>query len=190
MQRFKLNGKQFKIQNLSCAGSAPKVRLKIQNGKGLIYALVAVFTCLLLTCNFSLAATTEAKHYTELQLPPLPEIKLPKYERFVLQNGLVVYLMEDHELPLVNGTAFVRTGNRLEPLQKVGLAGFTGAVMRTGGTKQHSPDQLNEILEQRAASVETSIGEASGNATFDALSEDLETVFGLFAEVLRSPVFA
>lgn len=180
----------FKIQNLSCGGSAPKVRLKIQNGKRLIYALVGVFACLLLTCNFSLAATTEAKHYTELQLPPLREIKLPKYERFVLQNGLVVYLMEDHELPLVNGTAFVRTGNRLEPQQKVGLAGFTGAVMRTGGTKKHSADELNEILEQRAASVESSVGEASGSASFDALSEDLETVFGLFAEVLRSPVFA
>ncbi|MDF5736672.1 MULTISPECIES: M16 family metallopeptidase [unclassified Nostoc] len=183
MQRFKVKGKRqivFKIQNL---------KSKIKNGKGLIYALVTVFTCLLLTCNFSLAATAEAKHYTELQLPPLPEIKLPKYERFVLQNGLVVYLMEDHELPLVNGTAFVRTGNRLESQQKVGLAGFTGAVMRTGGTKKHSPDQLNEILEQRAAAVETSIGEASGHASFDALSEDLETVFGLFAEVLRSPVF-
>jgi zinc protease len=174
MQRYKVKGKQFKIQK----------------SQRLIYALVAVFTCLFLSCNFSLAATAEAKHYTELQLPALPEIKLPKYERFVLQNGLVVYLMEDHELPLVNGTAFVRTGNRLEPLEKVGLAGFTGAVMRTGGTKEHSADQLNEILEQRAASVETSISEASGSASFDALSEDLETVFGLFAEVLRSPVFA
>ncbi|HYX12814.1 MAG TPA: insulinase family protein, partial [Nostoc sp.] len=101
MQRYKVKGKKFKIQN----------------GKRLIYALVGVFACLLLTCNFSLAATAEAKHYTELQLPALPEIKIPKYERFVLQNGLIVYLMEDHELPLVNGTAFVRTGNRLEPRQ-------------------------------------------------------------------------
>lgn len=177
MQRYKVKGKKRMV-------------FKIQNGKGFIYTLVAVFACLLLTCNFSLAATAQAKHYSELQLPPLPEIKLPKYERFVLQNGLVVYLMEDHELPLVNGTAFVRTGNRLEPLEKVGLAGFTGAVMRTGGTKQHSADQLNEILEQRAASVEVGIAEASGSASFDALREDLETVFGLFAEVLRSPVFA
>ncbi|WP_230968169.1 M16 family metallopeptidase [Nostoc sp. WHI] len=165
-------------------------QFKIKNGKGLIYVLVAVFVCLLLTCNFSLAATAEAKHYNELQLAPLPEIKLPKYERFVLQNGLVIYLMEDHELPLVKGTALVRTGSRLEPQQKVGLAGFTGAVMRTGGTKNHSPDELNEILEQRAAEVETNIGEASGTASFDALSEDLETVFELFTQVLRSPVFA
>ncbi|MBH8574012.1 insulinase family protein [Nostocaceae cyanobacterium CENA369] len=163
---------------------------QIQRSQRLIFILIAAFAFLLLTFNFSLAATAEAKYYTELKFAPLPEIKLPKYERFVLQNGLVVYLIEDRELPLVNGTALVRTGSRLEPADKVGLAGFTGAVMRTGGTKQHSPDELNQILEQRAASVETSIGEASGGASFEALSEDLETVFGLFVEVLREPVFA
>jgi zinc protease len=177
MQRYKVKGKR-------------QIGFKIQKSKRLLSALVIAFAFLLFTFNFSLAATAEAKHYTELQLAPLAEIKLPKYERFVLQNGLVVYLMEDHELPLVNGTALIRTGSRVEPLEKVGLADFTGEVMRTGGTKKHSPDKLNEILEQRAAAVETNIGEATGNASFQALSEDLEMVFGLFAEVLREPVFA
>lgn len=163
------------------------MKFKIQNR--LVFALVAAFAFLLVTFNFSLAATAGAKYYTEIKFTPLPEIKLPKYERFVLQNGLVVYLMEDHELPLVSGTALVRTGSRLEPGDKVGLAGFTGAVMRAGGTQKHSPDELNEILEQRAASVETSIGEGAGSASFEALSEDLDTVFGLFAEVLRQPLF-
>ncbi|GBE95026.1 peptidase M16 domain-containing protein [Nostoc cycadae WK-1] len=166
------------------------MKFKISNARRLIYVVMFAFAFLLLTFDFSLAATTAAKHYTELKLPALPAVKLPKYERFVLKNGLVVYLVEDHELPLVSGSALVRTGSRWEPGEKVGLAGLTGAVMRTGGTKKHSPDELNEILEQRAASVETSIGEGSGNASFDALSEDTETVLGLFAEVLREPVFA
>ncbi|BCL35518.1 M16 family metallopeptidase [Nostoc sp. MS1] len=165
-------------------------QFKMGKGKRLIYGLVAVFAFLTVTFNFSLSATAAAKHYTQLQFAPLPEIKLPKYERFVLQNGLVVYLMEDHELPLIGGTAMVRTGSRWEPADKVGLAALTGVVMRTGGTKQRSGDDLNQILEQRAASVEVSIGEASGSASFDSLTEDTETVFGLFAEVLREPVFA
>jgi len=162
---------------------------KNQKRQRFLIAFVLAFAFLLLTFDFSLAATA-AKHYTDLQLPALPAVKLPKYERFVLRNGMVVYLMEDHELPLVNGTALVRTGSRWEPAEKVGLAGLTGTVMRTGGTKKHSPDELNEMLEQRAASVETSIAEGSGSASFEALSEDVETVFGLFAEVLREPVFA
>ena len=172
---------QFKIQN---------AKFKMQNSKRLIYVLVAVFAFLTVTFNFSLTATAAAKHYTELQFAPLPEIKLPKYERYVLQNGLVVYLMEDHELPLVGGTAMVRTGSRWEPADKVGLAGFTAGVMRTGGTKRHSPDNLNEILEERAASVEVNINEAAASASFESLTEDVDTVFGLFAEILQEPVFA
>ncbi|MBW4614595.1 MAG: insulinase family protein [Desmonostoc vinosum HA7617-LM4] len=167
-----------------------RMKFKIKDGKRLVYALVVAFAFLAFTFNFSWAAAAAAKHYTELQLAPLPEIKVPKYERFVLQNGLVVYLMEDHELPLVNGTAIIRTGSRWEPLEKVGLADLVGTVLRTGGTNKHSPDELNQMLEQRAAAVETSISEAAGNASFQALSEDVETVFGLFAEVLREPAFA
>jgi zinc protease len=163
---------------------------KIQNGRRLIFAFLVACAFLLVTFNFSPVATAAAKHYTELEFAPIAEIKLPKYERLVLRNGLIVYLMEDHELPLVSGTALIRTGSRWEAGDKVGLAGLTGTVMRTGGTQKHSPDELNEILEQRAAAVETNIGEGAGSASFDSLSDDVETVFGLFAEVLREPVFA
>ena len=136
------------------------------------------------------AAASPAKHYTELTFPPLPELQLPEYERFQLDNGLVVYLMEDHELPLASGMALFRTGDRWEPADRVGLASLTGSVMRTGGTTQHPPDRLNQFLEQRAASVETGIDTASGSASFDALSEDLEEVFKVFAEVIQQPAFA
>lgn len=166
-----------------------KLKFSLKFSKSWRFILAFVVACLF-TFNFSWVATAAAKHYTDLQFTPLSEVKLPKYERFVLDNGLVVYLMEDHELPLVSGTTLVRTGSRWEPSDKTGLAEITGSVMRTGGTIKHSADELNEILEQRAATVETSIGEAVGSASFDSLSEDLETVFGLFAEVLREPAFA
>ena len=89
-----------------------------------LYSLLVCFVLVGLLCfgvyNTSWAATA-AKHYTELQLPPLPQVKIPKYERYVMNNGMVVYLMEDHELPLVSGSAIVRTGDRFEPTDKVGL---------------------------------------------------------------------
>jgi zinc protease len=86
-------------------------------------------------------STNEAKPYNQLQLPPLPKIKIPKYDRYQLKNGLVVYLVEDHGLPLVSGSAVLRTGSRFEPSNKVGLAGIVGTVMRSGGTKQHTADE-------------------------------------------------
>ncbi|MGL6345195.1 MAG: M16 family metallopeptidase, partial [Waterburya sp.] len=142
--------------------------------------------------SFSIHITAIAdtpKHYTELEFAPLPEIQLPEYKRYELDNGMVVYLLEDRDLPLISGTAVIRTGTRFEPANKVGLAQLTGTVMRSGGTKNHSPDELNLILEQKAASIETGIDITSGNASFETLTEDLDTVLPLFSEVLRQPAF-
>ncbi len=156
----------------------------------LVFTFIVVPLVILLLTLVLPASAETAKHYTDLKLAPAPEVKVPDYSRFELKNGMVVYLMEDHELPLVSGTALIRTGDRFEPSSKVGLAGLTGAVMRSGGTQKHSPDELNQILEQRAASIETGIGSTSGSASFGALSEDLSEVFNLFAEVIQQPAFA
>lgn len=152
---------------------------------------LGLFLATLALIAFSGRSVTAAApiHYDELEFPPLPEVELPDYDRYQLDNGIVVYLVQDRELPLVGGTAFFKTGSRLEPADKVGVAGLAGSVMRSGGTSNHSPDELNEILESRAASVETSIGETRGSASFNALSEDLESVFSLFAEVIQEPAF-
>lgn len=151
------------------------------------FFLAGLLSCLLLLP--SPVRANEALHYDQLEFPPLPDIQLPDYTRFELDNGLVVYLVEDHELPLVNGIASIRTGDRLEPADKTGMASIVGDVMRSGGTLEHPGDSLNQLLEQRAASIETGIDTTSGNASFSSLTEDLDQVFGLFAEVLRQPAF-
>lgn len=135
------------------------------------------------------ATADTAKHYTDLDFPPLPEITLPNYERFQLPNGMTVYLIVDHELPLIEGTALIRTGERWDPIDKVGLADIATTVIRSGGTANHSPDQLNQILEDKAASVEVSVGNTSASASFSGLSEDTVLILGLFADVLQKPVF-
>jgi zinc protease len=156
---------------------------------GFCFVLVPLILLLLAIAPARSELAKAAKPYSELTFPPLPEIKLPAYSRFQLQNGLVVYLMEDHELPLVSGTALIRTGDRLEPAAQVGLAELVGTVQRSGGTLRHSPDQINEFLEQRAAAIETGIGGTSGSASFSSLTENLTDVFDLFAETLRQPAF-
>jgi zinc protease len=151
--------------------------------------LLVCGSLLMVVLSAPTVAAATAQHYTELDFPPLRAVELPDYERYTLPNGIVVYLVEDHELPLVDGQALFRTGDRLEPSDKVGLASITGAVLRNGGTTAHSPDEINEFLEQRAASIETGIDSSSGSASFSSLSEDLEPVFDLFAEVLQQPAF-
>jgi zinc protease len=149
-----------------------------------------VFAVLFVLVLVRPAVADTPKHYTDLKFGPPPEVKVPQYTRFQLKNGMIVYLMEDHELPLVSGTALVRTGDRYEPGEKVGLGTLTGVVLRSGGTQKHTADQLNQLLEQRAAVVETSINTTAGSAGFNTLTEDLPDVFNLFAEVIQQPAFA
>ena len=108
--------------------------------KRLLYSLLVCLAFVLVSFDFFGAMAQQVtpgkytpKHYTELKFKPVGEIKLPEYERYQLENGMIVYLMENHELPLVNGSALIRTGSRFEPADEVGLAELTGGVMRTGG---------------------------------------------------------
>src|SRR5207253_7180478 len=91
--------------------------------------------------------------YKDLKYPPLPPLKVPEPTQVTLSNGLKVLLLEDHELPLVSGGALIRTGNLFDPANKHGLAGLTGEVLRSGGTKAKTGDELDVELENVAASV-------------------------------------
>ena len=162
---------------------------KITRSKLFLIAFLVIVILLYILGRMPAIAITPPKHYTELEFPPLPKLELPEYTRFKLENGIVVYLMEDHELPLIGGRALFRTGSRFEPENQVGLANLTGTVMRTGGTSQHSSEYINQLLEQKAAAVETGIGGTAGSARFSCLTEDLAKVFELFTEVIREPVF-
>ena len=126
----------------------------------------------------------------ELKIPPLGEIKIPQPAVFTLPNGLKIFLLEDHELPVVRGAMLIRTSNLFDPKSKRGLATLTGITMRSGGTKTLAGNELDERLESIAASVETEIGESTGTARFHCLKENTDEVLGLFRDVVTSPAFS
>jgi len=144
----------------------------------------------LIVISLPLSVQAQVQYVEELEYPPLPELIIPQPERVVLDNGMVVLMMEDHELPLVSLSAFIRTGSRLEPQDKIGIASLTGTVLRTGGTAKHSGDALNEFLEGKAAMIETSIGVTAGTASMSCLTEDFPAVLEIFGDILRTPAFA
>ncbi|TVL99036.1 MAG: insulinase family protein [Candidatus Brocadia sp. WS118] len=113
----------------------------------------------------------------------------PKVDRVVLENGMIVYLLEDHDLPLFNVTARIRTGAVYEPTDKAGLASLTGYVLRSGGTVSMPADKMNEALEFMAASVETSIDRESGSVSLSSLKKDVDKGLKIFADVIMNPAF-
>ncbi len=130
-----------------------------------------------------------ARDYARLKYPRLRDVQVPQVERVTLANGMRLFLLEDHELPLVNISVRIRTGSVHEPAEKVGLASITGQVMRTGGTATRTGDEIDEELESIAASVETGIGLNSGSASMSVLKQDLDTGLAILADVLRNPAF-
>jgi len=127
--------------------------------------------------------------YKDLKYPPLPQVKVPEPTSFTLSNGMRVFLLEDHELPLIRGLALIHTGNLFDPPDKKGLSEFTAEVLRSGGTKAKTGDQIDEELENMAASVEAGMDETSASMSFSALKENGDTVLRVFKDVMTSPEF-
>jgi len=134
-------------------------------------------------------AAAQATDWQQVNIPPLPAFHPQVPKRVVLPNGMVIFLQEDHELPLIDGIARIRGGSRSEPADKTGLIDMYSDVWRTGGTKTQTGDQLDDYLEIRAAKVETSGTADSTTISFSCLKADFDDVFKVFDDVLRTPEF-
>ena len=144
---------------------------------------------LVLTVLITATGEAQNKPHEGLVYPPLNQPQPPVPDRFTLANGMIVYLLEDHELPIIDISVRIRTGSIYEPADKGGLASIAGAVMRTGGTTSKTGDELDEILENLAASVESGIGDDSGSASMSVLKEDLDVGLSILADILMNPAF-
>jgi zinc protease len=149
-------------------------------------SLLALSVSLVSGASTALGQVTDLK---QIQAPPLHAFHPETPKRIELSNGMVIFLQEDAELPLIRGTAQIRGGSRDEPAEKVGLVDIYGQVWRTGGTKSKTGDQLDDYLEARAAKVETSGGRDFTSITWDCLMDSRDDVFKVFVELLREPEF-
>ena len=100
-----------------------------------------------------------------------------------------MFLLEDHELPLIDGLALIRTGNLFDPPDKRGLSQVMADVLRSGGTKTRTGDQIDEQLEDIAGSVESSMDETSASMSFSALKESSGQVLATFKDLMTAPEF-
>lgn len=146
-------------------------------------------TILLLMMVLLSVSAMAQKRYDEITYPELNDFKKASVEEFTLDNGITFYLVEDKELPLIRVNATVRTGSLLESIDKVGLAGLTGQVMREGGTTNYPSDDLNLLLEDKAAFMSTFIGLGSAGASMSILKEDFDELLPVFVDLVQNPVF-
>ena len=135
------------------------------------------------------SAAAQAVSPADIEYPPLSSVEIPQAERVEMSNGIVVFLLEDHQLPLIDVSVRIRTGSRYEPADKVGLASMTGSVMRTGGAGDRTGAEVDLFIEDRGAFLSNSIGTSVGFAGMSVLTENFDEMLTVLADVLRRPRF-
>src|ERR1700729_4031123 len=130
-------------------------------------------------------ANTTMQPWKKIPIPPLHAFKPEQPKRIELENGLVIFLQEDHELPFINGTILIRGGSRDEPADKIGLVTLYGQTWRTSGTATISGDALDDQLAAKAARIETGGGTANTSLRWSSLKGDFDAVFAWAVDLLR-----
>ena len=118
-------------------------------------------------------------------------VKLPRPKEVDLPNGLHLMVMEDRRLPQVTFQIVIPgAGGYFDPADRIGLATLTATLMREG-TKTRTSPQISEALETMAASLNVGTGYSSVNASMSgsALTENLDALMDLTADVLFNPSF-
>jgi zinc protease len=126
--------------------------------------------------------------------PPLPafpplNFNPPKPTRVVLDNGLVLYLLEDHELPLIKLDMYFQAGTQDDPIDKIGLGSIFGEAMTDGGSVSHPPEEIEKTLDRKAASIDFDIDLENGEGSMGCRAEDFDVIFGLFSDLILHPQF-
>ncbi len=124
-----------------------------------------------------------------LDFPPL-EFSFPEVAQQQLDNGMRLYLKEDHELPLVEITLLVEGGSIYDPLEKTGLSQFFAKTLSTGGTENLTPTQLEAELEAMAAILKVSSSSYGYQIDLSLNQQDLKRGITILADLLQRPGFA
>jgi zinc protease len=138
----------------------------------------------------SLLLAQQLKPWEQIPTPKLHDFKPHQPVRIELKNGIVIFLQEDHELPFVSGSVSIPGGARDVDATKAGLVGLYGQTWRTSGTAKLTGDALDDLLEAKAAHIETGGDVDSTALSWDSLKGDADQVFALAMDLLFHPQFS
>ena len=148
-----------------------------------------VWVALLCVCTGSFAAAEQRPDRSTQPKPgPPPALKLPPVQKQKLANGLAVWIVEQHEVPVVQLNLIIRAGSAVDPPGKFGVASMTAAMLDEGaGTR--SALELADAIEFLGATVSTTSSfDYSAVRTSVPVARIAETL-PLMADVAMRPAF-
>ncbi len=150
--------------------------------------LIAIASLLIL-CGL-LSPAQQSKPWQQIPIPPLHAFHPQQPKRIELKNGIVIFLQEDHELPFIYGSVLVPGGSEDEDPAKAGLVGLYAQAWRTSGTASINGDAMDDLLEAKAAHIETNGDDDSTAVSWDSLKGDSDQVFSLAMDLFFHPKFS
>ncbi|NNF00037.1 MAG: insulinase family protein [Pyrinomonadaceae bacterium] len=115
-----------------------------------------------------------------------PEVKVPVVWETKLKNGMRVFGIQNSEVPLVDFVVSVEGGQLLDNTSKVGVANLTAELM-SQGTKNKTPQELEEAIQQLGASINVSAGTEEITIRANTLSKNYQKTLALVEEMLLEP---
>lgn len=113
--------------------------------------------------------------------------KLPDYTTFKLSNGLTVYLMEQHDVPIISVSAILPAG-AIYDNDQAGLASLTATALKHG-TENYTKTKLDEELDFIGAHVNTYATKEYAGLSSNFASKDKVKVLGIIKDIMLNPVF-
>lgn len=113
-------------------------------------------------------------------------VTLPAFERVALDNGTVLLLNEQHDVPLVAVSAVMRGGAVSDPQEQNGLAGLFAALLEKGAGERDAA-LFAEAIDSVGGSLSASAGLENITIKGDFLARDAELMVGLLADMLLRP---
>jgi len=107
---------------------------------------------------------------------------------FTLQNGLTVYLVERHDLPIVSVQLLTLAGSEGNPPERPGLAGITAALL-TEGTAKRSAEEIANEASLLGTDLYSSSNTDSAELGLSLLSRHIGRGLELLADSAEHPAF-
>jgi zinc protease len=115
------------------------------------------------------------------------QFQLPEYEKYTLPNGLTLYLMEQHEVPLIYVNAIFPAGAVWDGEQN-GLAALTADALLFG-SKNYTKDQIEQNFDFLGASISANAGTEVAKVSASFKKDDFEKLFPIFSDIIKNPTF-
>lgn len=147
--------------------------------------LLKVITAALIGASISPAVSI--KDPRQMSFPARLNFTPQSIERHKLSNGIEVFFVEDHELPLVDVTISIEAGERRVPCEKAGTAELLADVIVEGGSKTVGSRLFADSLQKLGASFGGGAGADNASFRLHLLSEHLENLLPLVSAAIIRP---